>query len=58
MHANVVKEMGEVSNTLITTIPVAFKTVRTAIGVCYFMSTKLSGTTERKHQGNNVLDYI
>ena len=34
------------------TVPIGFKKVHTPLGACFFMVTKLSGTTERKYQGN------
>ena len=39
------------SSSYFMAIPVAFKRVHTAIGMCFEMETKLSGTTERKYQG-------
>ena len=53
LHEAFIKDMAKMSSDFSPIkIPVAFKKVKTAIGVCFFMSTKLSGTTERKYQGN------
>ena len=53
LHETFIKDMSKMSSDFYPMkIPVKFRKVKTAIGVCFFMSTKLSGTTERKYQGN------
>ena len=51
LHEYFLRDIANSSSSFFPSIPVGFKRVQTAVGVCFVMATKLSGTTERKYQG-------
>ena len=58
LHEYFLRDMANSSSSYFPSIPVGFKRVQTAIGVCFEMATKLSGTTERKFQGTKRQDFF
>ena len=58
LHEYFLRDMANSSSSYFPSIPVGFKRVQTAIGVCFEMATKLSGTTERKFQGTKLQDFF